>query len=134
MEHWECRKKLVMRLRQFSMLSSRFLVIVVVVALFVWYTVLPAVPAQTYAFSAYYTSARLTLKGQAGPRFCDQWFFEQERALGFGKAADRFCPNLPTTALLMAPVAWLPPAWARLAWIVCDLAMLAAICVLGWRV
>jgi hypothetical protein len=97
-------------------------------------TALPATRTHTYAFSAYYTAARLALQGQAGVRLCDEWFFEQQRALGFGNRADFFCPNPPTTALLMLPVAWLPPRAALIAWIACDVALAAAIVAIGWRV
>ncbi|MEP7190514.1 MAG: hypothetical protein ABI901_15090, partial [Roseiflexaceae bacterium] len=101
--------------------------------LFFWHTVLPATQTHTYAFSAYYTAARLTLQGQAGIRFCDAWFFEQQRAFGFGNRADFFCPNPPTTALIMLPVAWLPPRIALAAWVACTLVLVAAIIAVGWR-
>lgn len=101
---------------------------------FFWHTLLPATRTHTYAFSAYYTAARLTLQGQAGIRFCDEWFFEQQRALGFGNRADFFCPNPPTTALIMLPVAWLPPRAALAGWVICTLALLAGIIAVGWRI
>ena len=101
---------------------------------FFWHTLLPATRTHTYAFSAYYTAARLTLQGQAGTRFCGEWFFEQQRALGFGNRADFFCPNPPTTALILLPVAWLPPRAALAAWVACTLALLAGIIAVGWRI
>jgi hypothetical protein len=101
--------------------------------LFVWRTVLPATQQKTYAFSVYYTAARLTIQGQAGVGFCSEWFFDQQRSLGFGERADYFCPNPPTNALVLLPVAWLPPRPAQAAWIVCDLVMLGGIVALGWR-
>jgi Glycosyltransferase family 87 len=101
--------------------------------LFIWRTVLPATQQKTYAFSVYYTAARLTVQGQAGVRFCDEWFFDQQRGLGFGERADYFCPNPPTNALVLLPVAWLPPQPAQAAWIICDLVMLGGIVALGWR-
>lgn len=103
-------------------------------ALFLWRTVLPAARADSYAFSAYYTAARLALRGEAGARLCDAgWFFAQQRALGFGERADFFCPNPPTTALLLAPVAWLPPRPARIAWIALDVLMALAAVWVGLR-
>lgn len=103
-------------------------------ALFLWRTVLPAARADSYAFSAYYTAARLALRGEADARLCDaDWFFAQQRALGFGARADFFCPNPPTTALLLAPVAWLPPTPARAAWVALDVIMALAALWLGWR-
>jgi hypothetical protein len=106
----------------------------VLAALLIWRTVIPAMSARTYAFSAYYTSARLTLEGQAGVRFCEPWFFEQQHALGFGDRSDFFCPNPPTTALLMLPVAWLPPPAARAAWVALDVVMAIATVAIGWRI
>jgi hypothetical protein len=100
---------------------------------FLWRVALPAARAETYAFSAYYTAARLTIQGQAGLGFCEGWFFEQQRALGFGDRADFFCPNPPTAALALVPVAWLPPALARYAWVAVDLAMIGALLLLCWR-
>ncbi len=102
--------------------------------LFFWRTVLPATRTHTYAFSAYYTAARLTLQGRAGISFCGEWFFEQQRALGFGNRADFFCPNPPTTALIMLPVAWLPPRVALAAWVACTLVLVAGIIAVGWRI
>jgi hypothetical protein len=100
---------------------------------FFWHSLLPATRTHTYAFSAYYTAARLTLHGQAGTRFCTEWFFEQQRALGFGNRADFFCPNPPTTALIMLPVAWLPPRIALAAWVACTLALVIGIVAVGVR-
>ena len=92
-----------------------------------WHSLLPATRTHTYAFSAYYSAARLTLQGQAGIRFCDEWFFEQQRVLGFGNRADFFCPNPPTTALIMLPVAWLPPRAALAGWVACALALVLSL-------
>jgi hypothetical protein len=90
---------------------------------------------RTYAFSVYYTSARLALRGDADARLCAPWFREQQRAVGFAGVEDEFCGfGPPTMALVMAPVAWLPPAVARVAWAVLDVAALAGIVALGWRV
>jgi hypothetical protein len=102
--------------------------------LLLWRTVLPAMSARAYAFSAYYTAARLTLQGQAGAQLCGEWFFAQQRALGFGDRADFFCPNPPTTALLLLPVAWLPPYLARPAWVTLDVLMGLAVVAIAWRV
>jgi glycosyl transferase family 87 len=98
---------------------------------FCWRTVIPATRFNTYAFSVYYTSARLTLQGQGGAHFCDPWFFDQQYQLGL--RADVFCPFPPTMALLMLPVAWMPPIVARVAWIVLDVAMVVAIVAIAWR-
>jgi hypothetical protein len=114
--------------------SLAWLFAAALVALLLWRTAIPAMSARTYAFSAYYTSARLTLEGQAGVRFCEPWFFAQQHALGFGDRADFFCPNPPTTALLMLPVAWLPAETARAAWVALDILMALGIVAIGRRV
>jgi hypothetical protein len=97
---------------------------------FCWRTVIPATRFNTYAFAVYYTSARLTLQGQGGARFCDPWFIEQQNQLGL--RADVFCPFPPTMALLMMPVAWMPPIAARVAWIGLDVAMVSAMVAIAW--
>ncbi len=127
----EQNRALVLSRRQLVALG--WLCAALLLLLFVWRTVLPATQQKTYAFSVYYTAARLTIQGQAGVRFCGEWFFDQQRSLGFGDRADFFCPNPPTNALVLLPVAWLPPRPAQAAWIVCDLIMLGGIAALGWR-
>jgi len=117
--------------RQFIALG--WLAAALLLLLLVWRTVLPATQQRTYAFSVYYTAARLTIQGQAGVGFCSEWFFDQQRSLGFAERADFFCPNPPTNALVLLPVAWLPPRPAQAAWIVCDLLMIGGIAALGWR-
>jgi hypothetical protein len=100
---------------------------------FLWRVVLPAAQHNTFAFSVYYTSARLALQGEADSRLCEEWFFEQQRALGL--QADTFCgAGLPTMALVMAPLAWLRPEAARIIWVTLDLAIIAAICMIARRV
>jgi hypothetical protein len=117
--------------RQFVALG--WLAAAVLLLLLVWRTILPSTQQKSYAFSVYYTAARLTIQGQAGVGFCSEWFFDQQRSLGFAERADFFCPNPPTNALVLLPVAWLPPRPAQAAWIVCDLLMLGGIAALGWR-
>ena len=128
-----------MRRPQFSIFHSQFSIPAwllwciggLALLLFAWRAVRPAIQINTYAFSVYYTSARLTLQGQASPRFCEPWFFDEQRALGL--RADYFCPSPPTMALLMLPVAWLPPRPARVAWLALDLAMVGAIWAIAGR-
>src|SRR5688572_19024154 len=86
-------------------------------------TIIPATQYSSFAFSVYYTSAHLALDGQADARICEEWFKDQQRALGFGNRVDTFCPSPPTMALLMLPVAWLPPERARIAWVMLDIGM-----------
>src|SRR5262245_52431922 len=92
-----------------QLVALGWLCVAVLLLLFIWRTVLPATQQKTYAFAVYYTAARLTIEGQAGVAFCGEWFFDQQRSLGFGDRADYFCPNPPTNGLVLLPVAWLPP-------------------------
>lgn len=97
-----------------------------------WRVLLPALGYRSLAFPSYYTSARLALSGNFGPAIYDEvWFGNLQTALGL--RADIFGPQPPTMALLMLPVAWMPPAPARVAWIGLALACLLAIGLLMWR-
>ena len=105
----------------------------VIAGVFVLRTVLPATQRNTYAFSVYYTSARLVLQNEADSRLCSEWFFEKQRALGL--RADTFCgAGPPTMALVLAPVAWLRPDIARVVWVAFDLVILALMSFLAWRI
>jgi glycosyl transferase family 87 len=100
-------------------------------AIFLYRTAIPATQQSTPAFSVYYTSAYLTLQGEAGGQFCGPWFFDQQRRLGL--KVDFFCPSPPTMALIMLPIAWLSPGPARFLWITLDLCTIAIICAIAWR-
>ena len=115
--------------------ASLWIIAFVLTIVFAVRTVLPTLNANTYAFSVYYTSARLALSGQADSRMCTTWFYDQQRALGFGNRADAFCGfGPPTMALVMLPIAWLPPHTARIAWIAFELAILPCLCLLAGHV
>ena len=88
---------------------------------------LPGATHLTWGFSAYYTGARLLLQGADMRRLYDPaWFRAQVAAFGIAgpQASDVWFVNPPTTALLMVPVALLPPSSARLAWTALNLAIL----------
>ena len=71
---------------------------------------------ETFCFSANYTAARLILRGAAKGSLQDwDWFRDQTRRYGF-RQTDIFFGNLPSAALVMVPLAKLPPARARVIW------------------
>jgi YVTN family beta-propeller protein len=77
----------------------------------------------TGGFPTVYTAARLWLSGARGYNLQDwNWFRRESAALGF-TSTDVFWGNPPALALLLTPLAWLPPAQARLAWTVVSLVM-----------
>jgi hypothetical protein len=91
-----------------------------------WRVLLPSAGADSFGFASYYTAARLVMAGQLDPRIYDNaWFQAQERALGLRN--DIYGHQPPTMALVMTPVAWMPPAPARAAWLALDLLWLALI-------
>jgi hypothetical protein len=95
---------------------------------------IPAAKKGPSAFSVYYTSSRLALQGEADARICTEWFYEQQRRLGFGDRADAFCGfGPPTMALVMTPVAGLRPNVARAIWVGLDFGLIAAICATAWQ-
>ena len=77
--------------------------------------VIPAFTAVTDDFPTYFTSAKMTLEGQEGAKLYDgPWFREQMRRYGLGTPSDAiiFPPYPPPTALLLVPLADLPPLTA----------------------
>jgi len=101
---------------------------------FIWRTALPATRTHNLRVFRILHCARLALQGQAAFVSATSGFSSSSARFGFGSRADFFCPNPPTTALLMLPVAWLPPRAALVAWIACDVALAAAIVAIGWRI
>ena len=69
----------------------------------------------TYGFGMYYTYSRLLLEGGVFSRVYDFDYFNT-RMHEFGIATIDMPNNLPTAALPMLPIAWLPPHLAKAAW------------------
>ncbi len=75
----------------------------------------------TSGFPTVYTAARLWVAGAHEAKLQDwDWFRRQSAACGF-TSTDVFWGNPPSLSLLLAPVAWLPPAKARVVWTVVSL-------------
>jgi hypothetical protein len=86
---------------------------------------LPASTRLTNGFAAYYTAARLLHEGQPVARFYDDaWFRDQTIRLGFDRAQDVFNTN-PPAALLLWPIATLPPIDAKITCTIFNLVCLA---------
>jgi hypothetical protein len=73
----------------------------------------------TNGFAAYYTAAHIvvTEPGNVARVYDDAWFQARVDALGFQHVRDIHNVQPPTMALVMAPFAWMPLRWARIAWI-----------------
>jgi hypothetical protein len=109
-----------------------WLLAAVAVAWFLWRVLLPSAGYASFGFPSYYTSAQLVLAGELDARiYDDAWFQAQERQRGLRD--DIYGTQPPTMALLMLPVAWLPPATARAVWLALDLLWLALIGLLALR-
>ncbi len=72
-------------------------------------------------FPTPYTGARLWLSGVRGANLQSwDWFRQRSADLGF-TSTDVFWGNPPSLSLLFVPLAWLPPAQARIAWTIVSL-------------
>jgi hypothetical protein len=97
-----------------------------------WRVILPSAGADSFGFASYYTAARLVMSGELDQQIYDNaWFQERERAIGVRN--DIYGHQPPTMALIMIPVAWLPPAPARAVWLALDVLWLALIGLLATR-
>jgi glycosyl transferase family 87/WD40 repeat protein len=67
-------------------------------------------------FPIYYTAARAALDGRETDRIYERTFWERESARTGLPTVGSFQPFPPANALVVLPVAWLPPAAAKLAW------------------
>lgn len=107
-------------------LAALWIVAALAAGAMLWRVLLPSARADTFGFASYYTSAQLLIRGELDPRIYDNaWFQAQERALGVRD--DIYGHQPPTMALLMTPLAWLPPTAARAAWLALDVLWLALV-------
>jgi len=67
-------------------------------------------------FPIYYTAARAVLDGRETDRIYERTFWERESARTGLPTVGTFQPFPPANALVVLPVAWLPPAAAKLVW------------------
>jgi len=85
--------------------------------IFIRRAVSPSMRSLPEGFARYYTAARWMLWGKDF-RWLYLWerFREKARLFGVPEPAEGFADNQPTTALIVAPVAWLRPHAARALW------------------
>jgi hypothetical protein len=88
--------------------------------------VVPSLAVVRNDFPIYYVAARAVLDGRDTDRIYERTFWERESARTGLPTVGTFQPVPPANALLLLPVAWLPPAAAKLAWSVLLAAALAA--------
>ena len=94
-------------------------------AVLVVYGVFIVAPAcrhpNTNGFAAYYTASRILLQTPRDLKraYDDLWFQERIDASGFAHVRDVYFQP-PTMSLMLVPFAWLSPARARIAWIICS--------------
>ena len=81
-------------------------------ALSVW----PALGTIRNDFPIYYVAARAVLDGRDTDRIYERTFWERESPRTGLPTVGTFQPFPPANALVVLPVAWLPPAAAKLAW------------------
>jgi hypothetical protein len=86
---------------------------------YVWAVVIPAARnPETNGFASYYTASSVLLQRPGDvPRVYDNAWFQSRIDERFRHVKDIFNVQPPTMTLLMAPLAWLPPTVARVAWI-----------------
>jgi hypothetical protein len=77
-------------------------------------------------FPIYYIAARAALDGRDADRLYERVFWERESARTGLPTVGTFQPFPPANALVLLPVAWLPPAAAKLVWSALLAAALAA--------
>lgn len=100
------------------------------------YRVLPrAWNAVNTDFPNYYVTARLLREGSSVDRVYEwEWFARQKDRMAVTQPLAGFIPHTPLSALVLWPIAELPPLEAKHVWIVCNVIMLAAALVLLSRI
>jgi len=101
--------------------------------------IVPAVSRVDSDFPNYLTAARIVAdRGPVERLYDDSWFQEQMRRYGIGRPVGKFAPFPPPTALLLVPLARLPPLAALRIVTLCSLmclvfAILLLARILAWR-
>ncbi|MBM2840940.1 MAG: WD40-like beta Propeller containing protein [Bacteroidetes bacterium] len=81
-------------------------------------------PRVTHGFTMYYTFARMVLEGEDFSRIYNVDYFDA-KVSEYGMNTKDIPNNLPTNALVLLPVAWLPPSTAKIVWSVISLVAFA---------
>ncbi len=117
---------------------SAGLALVLVIALFLIHTVIPAAGRVTAGFMAYYVAGETIRDGEPGTQlYDDSWFAARVMKESRGTVSDVYLANPPTLAVTWSPFAYLSAAAARQVWMAISVLCLAwsvwLICLeLGW--
>ena len=122
-----------MEVRKFS--RHRWVLLLLSIAsglIFIWYSMMWA-PRVTHGFAAYYTYARMLLKGEDLTQVYDYEKFNK-RIHEYGMENVRDMPNnIPTNSVVMLPLAEMSPVAAKVSWTVVSLIAFGASVALLFR-
>jgi hypothetical protein len=73
----------------------------------------------TNGFAAYYTASKILIErpNDLASVYDNLWFQQRIDEFGFNHVRDIFNAQPPTMSLMMAPIAWSSPSWARVIWV-----------------
>ena len=101
--------------------------VLLLVSLFVWKGLVPAWRELNTDFPNYYLTARLYRGGSSLDRVYEWiWFQRQKDHAGIDRGVVGYVPLSPYSALLVAPLAMLPPLVAKRCWLCANLVLLGA--------
>ncbi len=99
--------------------------------LFAYFGCYRAVTSAAGDFADYYTASRMALNGTFdNAAIYDYYKFEKSAGNYFKGTLSSFIPDPPSTALILIPLAWLPPETARVAFMLADLLCAALLVVM----
>jgi hypothetical protein len=99
---------------------------IVILAVFLLHTVLPAAARLSHGFMAYYVGAQAVREGEPGTRLYDEdWFSARVLQESHGTASDIYLANPPSLAIAWLPLAYLSADTARRVWIAFSVLCLA---------
>ena len=105
--------------------AAEYLILALLVGIFLWRGFLPGWRSVNTDFPNYYLAARLYRQGYTLSRVYDWlWFQRQKDHAGLEPRLVEFIPSTPFAALVVAPVALLPPLEAKRVWLVANLLLL----------
>jgi hypothetical protein len=97
---------------------AAIMLLMVVLAIFLALTVLPAASRLSNGFLAYYVGGMVIKSGEPASRLYDEaWFSARVRQVSADRVTDIYLANPPILAVAWAPLAYLTPEHARKLWI-----------------
>jgi len=99
---------------------------ILILAVFLLHTVLPAAGRLSHGFMAYYVGAQAVREGEPGIRlYDDKWFSARVMQESRGTVSDIYLANPPSLAIAWLPLAYLTVDTARRVWIALSVLCLA---------